>query len=894
MLTQVSDTSPHPRNDNESKEYIPNEPYSPINMKYLLERLTIKYNCNLDIKICYTLYELLENGESVIADYFSRPQMLFIIDFIFAVKTYQKVSVLETKTLIFCQLKWLNSYFKELDVIRSNQHTVLMSDGSFYRNEKVLVLINMEKKYLDILNQNLLIDSSYLLIRLAKKWNAKFANIFNQLDCSFLGLSEGKVESFPNKPFIHLRGNGFGGFEVNIPTEDISTNNERDRVRDELLDSVSIPDIPLDIYPVFLDKYNPITTHIYELLSKFVIELLYTDLPTDLYVTAFTYLIDYRNICVDGFPFAQLIPLLTVYALECQELGFPVSVYCGNDTKLPTDKLQTIPIVQNTDLIQTLTENVDVRHIWIFIGIEYTLLTQIVPLLNRTHQIIFLLSNTVSAVFERSSLAFTRIYKFLNCVFVRSFNHHLLQEFTNDISPRKFDTETSLLQTESNRFVDIEPNQNDSSEEIMQDNSMNQELMMSTQTIGECYSLKSDTDGMVMTNISCAEFKIAEINAEICESLLMETKSESGEELINLSSNHTPNIPDMDHVLECINTSDLELPTERIEASSDSVETDILHSNDNKDTSVITETEMKSYLPKYTPNSNITHTTDIFHHPMDSDSHKLETSDLDSTESTSEQISHSQQQQEVIIPEHTPNSNITHTTDIFHHPMDSDSHKLETSDLDSTESMSEQVFLPENTILESESCHPSVLGTQFVTSPLQHGMNTILYSSDTTFYNPLILRLAEVLDYSHPSLQVVITSQNPDICSKLLKLASSHMNSPIRGLLYKHGPTNSLREYIIQQKVQILSLPFKPLVDLIQSDSCLFIDNKILVYVDDSTITQLDTHSLQILTDGIADQYIFILPDKRTLSSFPYPYSEIKHLASAKNESYFVEFNFLD
>ena len=225
------------------------EPYSPNDMKYLLKRLTMKYNCNLDIKICYTLYELLENGESVIIDYFSRPQLLYIMDFIFAIKTYQKVSVLEIKTLIFCQLKWLDSVFKELDVVRLKQHTTVMLDGSFDLNGKILVLRKLERNFLDKLNKNLLIDSSYLLIILAKKRNAKFVNIFNQLNSSFIGLSEEKVKSFPNKPFTHIRGNGFGGFEVKMSAEVVSNSTEMDQVRDddELLDSISIPDIPFNI-----------------------------------------------------------------------------------------------------------------------------------------------------------------------------------------------------------------------------------------------------------------------------------------------------------------------------------------------------------------------------------------------------------------------------------------------------------------------------------------------------------------------------------------------------------------------------------------------------------------------------------------------------------------------
>ena len=885
--TPESNTLPHPSNNTEYVESIPNEPYSPFNIKYLLERLTMKYNCNLDIKICYTLYELLDNGESVIVDFFSRPQLLFIIDFIFAIKTYQKVSVIETKTLIFCQLKWLDSVFKDLDVVRSNQHTILMSDGSFDRNRKVLVLKKLERNFLERLNQNLMIDSSYLLVRLAKKRNAKFVNVFNQLNSSFLGLSEGKVASFPNKPFIHLRGNGLGGFELNVPTED-TPNNERGEVSHsgafkvkednndipqvnssitpvkfeieddkELLDSVStLSDTPLDIYPLFLNKQNPITTHIYELLNKFVIELLYTDLPTDLYVTTFTYLIEYRNVCVDGFPFRQLTPLLTVYALECQELGIPVSIHYGNNTtKLPTDKLENIPEILNTDLIRTLSDNVDDRHIWIFIGIDYTLLTQVIPLVRRTHQVILLLSNTVSGVFERSSLAVTRIYKFLDCVFVRSFNQHLLRECIYDTSLGKFDTETSTntLQTESDRFVDIEPNHAtvtselvDNPHERMQATSTYQELTFSTQTAETSTSLKSDTNEVV--NISLAEFKFAEINGEICKPDLIETKSESEEEFMNLSRNHTPSIPYTDNVLECNNTADLDLPSEWIKANSDCVETDILSSDEREEILVITETEANSFLPEYTQNSNNINSTDIFHHPMDSKSPKLETYDLKSTEPTAELIAESQQ----------------------------------------------QVIIPENTIIDTNSCHPTELGTQLVTSPLRHGMNTILYSTDSTFYNQLILRLAEVLDYTHPSLQVVVTSQNPDICSKLLKLVSSRLNSYTRGFLYKFGPINSLREYIIQNKVQILSLPVTPLVDLIQSDNCLFIGNKILVYVDDSSVSRLENHNLEILTDEIADQYILILPDKRTFSSFPSPYCQIEVSASANNESYLVEFSFQD
>ena len=1081
-----------------------NTPNEVIDIEYLFHRFTTKYSCRMDSTIGSTLYKFLEERRSLIIDKISESQLLCILDFVLVVKTSQNLSFSETKVLLLCGSKRSRTKLQSLDILCSNNYSILQSDGSFDSNKGVLVLTNIQ--YLSKLN----VDGSYLLISYSRK--GKFAHISSHLNCSFLGLCVSEAKSIPNKIFIHIRSGRFkinpvelqtplqeftnceyenempvvdpitqpeestdllssliekhsiqshsvllqyltssvmvcvereksmviDGFSIQvltclldyiivkrmevatglcvivdhterilgvipnlevmksndfvfvenelnfskkvlfmrlnpgvlnyvfhncilvsytltgcnfrevvmfrgpffsfttsimsnsllsstrtpytrisysqdlnevrctfwdglnflpnepveshsqhdqgaIPTpthtlipkvipsvEDINTDDNSDKPQvyappnnpvkleieddNELLDSISIPDIPLDIYPLFLDKYNPITSHIYELLNKFVIELLYTDLPTDLYVTTFTYLIEYRNICVDGFPFEQLTPLLTVYALECHELGIPVSIYNGNDMKLLTDKLQNIPIILNTDLIQTLTENVNSRHIWIFIGVDFTLFTQIIPLLNKTHQVIFLQSNTVSAVFERSHLVITRIYKFLDCVFVRSFNQQLLQECINDTSRGKFDTETPL-QMESDRFVDIETNQEtetpklvDNYTELSLDTSMNQELMISTQTVEICSSLKYDTGDSEMTNISLAEFKISEIIGEICKSDLIETKSESKGEFIILSRNHTPNIPDTDNILECNNSADLKFPSVCIEASSDCVETDILHSNDNEETLVITETKVESFLPEFTQNSNSNAlTTDVFHRPMDNEAPELESS-VNSTESASEQISQSQQ----------------------------------------------GVVLPEDTNLGSNSCNPSEFGTQLVTSPLQHGMNTILYSCDSTFYKQMILRIAEVLDYSHPSLQVVITSQNPDICSKLLKLASLHLNSSTRGFLYKFGPINSLRGYIIQHKVQILALPLTPLVNLIKSDNCLFIDNKILVYVDDSTVSRLDNHNLQILTHGISDQYIFILPDKRTFSSFPSPYCEVELSPSAKHESYFVEFTVQD
>ncbi|KAI6649310.1 hypothetical protein LOD99_11676 [Oopsacas minuta] len=858
-----------------------------IDIDSLLLRLSNKYNCYLNSNVCSTVNYFIEEGESLIVDNFSQLQLLYIIDFVLTIKTFRRISFSETKTLILCSEEDLQTKLQVLDVIRSSQYSCINSDGTFDYNGKVLILHDISSKFGNILKERLKLDKSHLLIHLYKKPQGRFQRSFSLMNCNVLGLCVDRTELFPKKKtFIHLTQNEFDQLEVNDCRDNIKKTKSKnfnypndDKVTDDnkLKDTQSIlttsENLPPITNPLFLNKQNPITTLICQLFNKHQIELLYTDLPTELYNVTLTTLMDHRNVCIDGFAYTLVTPLLTVFALECVELGIPVKIHYGNDVELPVDKLKDIPVIPNIDIIQTLTENNDPRHLWILIGTDHRQLKQIFSLIKTTHQCIFLLSYAVSLILEHSGLNITRIYKFMDCVFVCSFNKHLLYVSSKDgfdtenlpFSPRIFtsDTPTSPIVP-----MDITPAK--STETQLPDKIR---LNIMQDSIIENSSVKIDFNDVENTDFelsdSCNDLSIhktvfPELNQEFVvaleEACLPENCTESSTRLINLTGNHTPDIPNTDN-LESNDESNLNIICNNSEDNDTCIDSDILK----VDSELLQkESDCSKMEEKLSENKEV------------DESPLKETQILAESSATTNTISTEQVNEKNIL-----------STDYITKLV--------------SEELSElcPVALPDNTIIESNTTEPIIispsdLGIQLVTSPLQAGLHTILYSTDTTYYTIIIRHIADVLDCLRNTLQVVITSQNPDICSQLLKLASIHLHTA-RGFLYRAGSIHSLCDYIVQQELQILSIPVSSLVSLIQTDSSLFLDNHILVYVEDPKIKYLDNPILiKVLTKNIAFQYIFILPDKKPrFDNFQSPHCEIKFSDFSKNnESYFVEFNF--
>ena len=1210
------DVSTVPIESEQSKSF-PSQMNESNSQDNLLPRLTTKFNCDLKFtsNLCTAMTDFLYQGKSVIIDKFPLNQLACLVDFIIADRTTNGSNL---QILIHCSKKVFKSTLRHLEAVLCNDYQILDAGLNFTSDTRVVIWHFESKDFYKQLNGCLKSDQSYLFVKFGRK-GCSVSLPFSCINCQMLSLVEGGVKKSKLKsirrPFTHIRYYSKTYFEINDssyyklpsitnPPKKPVNEPERHRREDQLdyrQQNFPLPEIGNSkINPLFLHTQNPVANLINQLFNKHNIKVL-TELPSDLYNTMYTLLLERRNVAVDGLSVCYTSELVSIYALECKSMDTPVSICYGRYIIRLVSHFQSLPVIRIDSIVQTLTTNTDRRHLWLFIGLDNEILSQLIPLIKTTHQCILLFNLGSPFMLDQKDLAITRLYKQFDSIYIRSYNEHLFDLLPKDagtLLPESLETNhiaTSghvvATHTQSDTPSDTIPtiytenithneSENQSIEKliILNETDANCISMIEVETVSEnpstdliesvfsslqdnnkqanpfpskssgfvtenaqtklgaditsnhLYSNKQipiscnsgydvETDKLTLSNLCETENRgdnaipilsspdninlthpenmnylidtnkdlvtsTVAINSTTIESNLLSgdlfSEFESIKSLLNTSA-------DSDHIIttEALKqnmqwTSDLiaeqvtnelseiyslleELPETdfqiRIEQAStpkmDAIDSPISNSQPLSPlgiTSTLSETEQDTHIiqqagpnlpttehttelplpieipmplpettiseshpiPVYSSHSNISPTTEADREtgykpealsitkleleentntmidseinfsellppnqhittdliteqisseiseiysfveiPMllpETDSQiRVKQANIPKMESIDSSISNSQplsplgdtsslsetEQDTHIFEQAGPNLPTTETTISEFHPIpvsNSDSNislttaadteigynpealsitKLELEESTNTMVDSETNFSDQHITtdliteqvsnevseLSDKAASPSELGLHLITSPLQSGIHTVLFSSDAIYYSHILCHIASVLDSITHSLQVVITSHSPEICSHLLSLASSHLHTGTNGFLFKTGPTDQLYNYIVKQKVQILSIPVTPLTSLIQSYPSLFAKNKILVYIEGNKPSSIKSLNLEMLTKNIAKQCIFILPASKSFSifldSFPTPNCEIQfQQISPEIERYSVEFNF--
>ena len=1133
----------------------------------LLLRLTTKYNCDLEYtsNLCTTLTDFLHQGKSVIVDNFSMHQLACLLDFVISDRLLANGST--QRILIYCSRKAFRSTFQYLDIVLCNQYQIIDRNLSFNPVTRVLISHFESRSFYKDINRLLKLDRSCLFVNLNKN-AGNLSVLFSLTNCQILGLCvntliRSRIENIL-RPFINIRHISKTNFTLNdsdqLKLPKVLIPPKKYRYEDYTQQNYASIDIKNTsrINSQFLPNENPISDLISHLFHKHSIKLL-TELPSDLYSTMYTLLLERRNVAVDGFSITYVCPLVSIYALECKSLDTPVSICYGTNTIVLLNHFQSIPVIPTDSILLTLTTNTDTKHLWLLIGLDNSMLSQVIPLIKITHQCVFLLSYGFPSLLEQAYLPITRLYKLLDCINIRSYNSQLislLPEYVDTFcrdSPEINNLITSeCIQTQSGIPVDVIPETYTANTTKQESNNQNVLLeiddtcisMNEIETVLECASLdieighSSLQDNTKQVNNSfldrnsttlLSEFVTESAHIELnVELTINQFYSDSMHKLVSANSNEIENSDDIEITanpnfttelitnheylnsltginqdlitatdtttesndkpvitekpiseLESIRSFDTStqttirygnisfesdhtiitdtpkpnkfwttdliteqvsnelselycppivfpilLPDSRANEFNSNLASDLITSPvKNTAPETYTETEFNTELlsntnaltPMLEENSNkmieinpvvsevispIQHiTTDLITEQVSDElselycppiefpillpdsranefnsnlASNLITSPVKNTDTRIEQIitpelskiesfnlpitntQLSQLENTITLPESghvtdiseqlTPNLLTTHTTtepikipvplpestmsesdripsydrilspapetytetEFITKPGLEENIEINT-DVSESNEISELYHTPLLDSIAPDSCSygliqdkkqsPSELGLHLITSPLQSGLHTFLFSTDSVYYTHILHHIASVLDCITNSLQVVITSQSPEICSQLLSLASSHLHTGTNGFLYKTGPIDQLSNFIVKQKVQILSIPVSPLVSLIQSNPTLFIENNILVYVEGRTASSINSPVSELLAKSIAKQCIFILADKKACSTFlhifPTPYCEIEFQPfSADFERYSVEFNF--
>ena len=496
----------------------PSEMFS-SNSDSLLPRLTNKYNCDLEStsNLCTTVTDFLHQGKSVIVDNFPLKQLACLLDFVIA---YRITNCSSKKVLLYCYKKAFKSELQYLDIVQCNQYQVIDASLSIHPDTTVLIWHFETKSFYTQLNTHLGLDESYLLVKLSR-WGDNLQLPFSLTNCQVLGLSENIMKKYNIKnilrQFISIRHTSRNEFEITdsdiLKLKDNNCDLESERFQYKCEETTQQNStFHKEINKLFLHKQNPVADLITQLFGKYSIKPL-TDLPSDIYNAIFTLLLERSNVSVDGLSVSYVSQLVSIYALECKSLDTPVSICYARNTILLPDQFICIPIIPIESIVQTLTSNTDTNHLWLFIGMDNTTISQMIPLINVSHQCVFLFSHGFPFLLEKAHIPITRLYWQFDCINIRSYNEQLINLFSENVGNglRDLTTAECCVPTQTQYDVSVgmvpgigteTPTQQESNnQESLLNFQSTKELIIPIETVDNSISVKIDIDNVSLSFI---------------------------------------------------------------------------------------------------------------------------------------------------------------------------------------------------------------------------------------------------------------------------------------------------------------------------------------------------------------------------------------------------------
>ena len=785
-------------------------------------------------KLCSAVLHFLNEGDSIIVDNFDHDVLACLFEFVV------------TKKSVDSQVyyRFINLQSQNLDIVKS----VNVKDVS-----------GSKLKKLQPFNPNSLYIQFYISLHFLE-------NIFSKIGCQVLGLARSNLSYYCNSKWISsnfvnircVRGEEFVINHYNIGEIPAEFEPENTQDKKELS----------ELSAFIINKHNPVKIMINKLFTEHNI-LQPSFSSSDSYLCILTLLLENRSLVLEGYDVIFLTPLIRMFALESQKYDRSVYIYNGSEFYEPS--IPKSKIITKEYFLQHNSVNDVTLSLFLLFFVDSKHFSEIKLHLSKHHQYVFVLSEEIaSSALENSAFDFTHVSDISDSVCIREYrgseNNSLEASGPSDSIPEIEQLDRSPKLPDSDIVMSPPSTEMDSNQDIPE------------------VPLKSIVS-VDKPNETKIEENIVQLESTIGEDSLLGT-----EKLEDCTPSEMRDIPENEVAVDTKSAMNIELNS----GSDENVE-NAKEVTENVKFEEIPESERIGYLQQ---------TAEIIHRNLEM--FELDPSKLEFPNSQSEtkefrgekpinQISDDDYQSCDDDEISQSNTQLPSTNEL----SDSkDSHSLPNS---KNEFVSQDNSIPfsENSISVPEKVSDTNLNldlsdssTELITSLLHSGIHLIIHSSSDLLYIPILQHVASVLNPSTLHLQVVLTSNSPQICSTLFKLLSTKLATLGHGFLYKTGQILKLKSYILEENVQILSIPLDSLVSLIQHKA-VFLENSLLVYIEDNE--DRDIRRLEILLKNVSKQFIFLLQNESfslKASHFPTPFFKVKQTSQEKSkESFCVEFN---